>query len=105
MTDVFNVTGAYDKPSYNGGDVIKVTISGTDTNTVVTTGQVGPLTVPFVATNGAKSTLSVPKTTATFTTVATLPVTIDTTLPIVDTSPTPRTWAVSADKLSITAVA
>lgn len=105
MTDTFNVTGAYDKPSYNQGDTITVTISGGDVLTQTSQSQIGPLTVPVVAADGATSTVSLPQTTATITTATPESVTIDTTRPVVDTSPTPRTWTVSANKLSITATA
>lgn len=105
MTDAFNVTASYDKPSYNGGDTIKATISGGDVLTTTATSQVGPLVIPVVAADGAKSTVSLPQTTATVTTVTPESVVIDTTVPVVDSSPTPRVWTVSADKLSITAIA
>jgi len=105
MTDVFSVTAAYDKPSYNKGDTITVTISGGDVLTTITTVQIGPLAIPVVAADGAVSTVTVPQTTATQTVATPESVTIDTTKPIVDTSPTPHTWAVSANKLSISTVA
>jgi len=105
MADVFNVTAAYNKPSYTAGEVITVTISGSDVHTVVTTGQIGPLSISLVAADGATSTLAVPQTTVSVTTTTQESVVIDTTKPIVDTSPTPRVWTVSANKLSITAVA
>jgi hypothetical protein len=105
MTDVFNVTAAYDKPSYNQGDTITVTISGGDVLTQTLTGQIGPLAIPVVAADGATATVSLPQTTVTVTTATPESVVIDTTRPVVDTSPTPRTWTVSANKLSITATA
>jgi hypothetical protein len=106
VTDTFNVTAAYDKPSYNQGDTITATISGGDVLTQTLTGQIGPLAIPVVnPTDGATATVSLPQTTVTVTTATPESVVIDTTRPIVDTSPTPRTWTVSANKLSITATA
>lgn len=105
MTDTFNVTAAYSKPSYTAGETISCTISGNNTHSEVTTGQIGPLTIPLVASGGATSTISVAQVPATTSSTTTEPVTIDTTRPIIDTSPTPRTWTVGANKLTITAVA
>ena len=105
MGDVFNVTANYDQSSYTGGQTITVTISGGDVQSVVTQSQIGPITIPLVAQDGAKTTINVPAEQATVTTVTPESVVIDTTQPIVDTSPTPRTWTVSANKLSITATA
>ncbi len=105
MTDVFSVTAVYDKPSYNKGDTITVTISGGDVLTTITNVQIGPLTIPVVAADGAVNTVTLPQTTATQTVATPESVVIDTTNPIVDTSPTPHTWVVSANKLSITTVA
>jgi hypothetical protein len=105
MTDAFNVTAAYDQSSYTSGQTITVTISGNDVETQTLTGQIGPLTIPVVAADGATATVSLPQTTVTVTTATPESVVIDTTRPIVDTSPTPRTWTVSSNKLSITAIA
>jgi hypothetical protein len=105
MTDTFNVTASYDKPSYNQGDTITATISGGDVLTQTVQGQIGPVALPLVASDGAQDTLNLPQTTVTVTTATSESVVIDTTRPIVDTSPTPRTWTVSANKLSITATA
>lgn len=109
MTDTFNVTGSYDKTSYLQGQTITASISGGDvlTTTTQTQGQAGPVTVPIVAADGAQSTISFPAVPVTITNTVATPesVVIDTTRPIVDTSPTPRTWTVSANKLSITAAA
>ena len=105
MTDTFNVTAAYDQQSYTAGQTITVTISGNDVETQTLTGQIGPLAIPVVAADGATATVSLPQTTVTVTTATPESVVIDTTRPIVDTSPTPRTWTVSANKLSITATA
>ena len=105
MSDVFNVTASYDKPSYTQGQTITVTIAGGDVQTVTTQSQIGPLTIPLLAADGATSTISVPAEQATVTTTTPESVVIDTTKPIVDTSPTPRTWTVAANKLSISAIA
>lgn len=109
MSDVFSVTAAWDKASYNAGDTITGTISGTDvlTTTTTTQGTAGPLTVPIVAADGAQSTVTVAAVPVTVVTTTTLPesVVIDTTRPIVDSSATPRTWTVSTDKRSITGTA
>ncbi len=105
MTDVFNVTASYDKPSYVQGDVITVTISGNDVLTTTANGQVGPITLPIIAADGATTTITIPQETVTITVVTPESVVIDTTRPIVDSSPTPRTWVVSDNKLSISATA
>ena len=105
MTDVFNVSAAYDKPSYVTGDLITVRISGNAGRTDAFSGQVGPITIPIVAADGTKATVTVPMSSVTMTVTTQETVTIDTSLPIVDSSPTPRVWTVSADKLSISAVA
>lgn len=105
MTDVFNVTASYDKTTYTQGQTITATISGSDVLTTTTTGQAGPLTIPVVAADGAVSTVTLGSVPVTLSIVMDESVTIDTTRPIVDTSPTPRTWTVSANKLSITAIA
>lgn len=105
MTDTFNVTAAWDKPSYTQGQTITGTISGGDVLTKTVVGQIGPLAVPVVAADGATFTVNLPAAQASVTTATPESVVIDTSKPIVDTSPTPRTWAVSANKLSITAIA
>lgn len=105
MSDQFNVIAAYDKASYVGGETIKATISGNDVQTVVSQSQIGPLVIPLLAADGAKTTINVPAEQATVTVATPQSVTIDPAVAIVDTSPTPRVWTLSADKLSITAVA
>lgn len=109
MTDVFSVTAAWDKPSYATGQIMTGTISGNDvlTQTTTITETAGPVTVPVVAADGAQSTVSLPAVPVTVTTTTTLPqsVVIDTTKPIVDNGPNPRTFTVSANKLSFSAVA
>jgi hypothetical protein len=109
MPDTFNVTASWDKTSYTSGQTITGTIAGSDvlTTTTTTTGQAGPVSVPLVAADGATTTANFPAVPVTITTTTTTPesVTIDTTKAIVDNGPTPRTWTVSANKLSITATA
>lgn len=102
MSDTFNVTAAYDKPSYAQGDTMKVTISGNDVLTEETAVQVGPLTLNLTAANGATSTLEVPPTTATVTTSTPQSVRITA---VKDTSPSPRNWAIDASGLFATATA
>lgn len=109
MPDQFNVTATWDKPSYNKGDTITGTITGSDvlTTTTTTQGTAGPVAVPLVAADGATTTANFPAVPVTITTqvATTESVVIDTTRPITDSSPTPRTWTVSPNKLSITATA
>jgi hypothetical protein len=105
MSDAFNVTAAYNAPSYTQGQTITVTISGNDVLTTTTTGTVGPVSIPIVAADGATGTVSIPAENVTLTVTTPESVTIDTTRAIVDTSPTPRTWTVAANKLSISATA
>lgn len=105
MTDVFNVTASYDKTTYTQGQTITATIAGSDVLTTTTVGQAGPLTIPVVAADGAISSVILGSVPVTLSIVANESVVIDTTRTIVDTSPTPRVWTVSANKLSITAVA
>lgn len=105
MADAFNVTGAYDKSSYVGGETIRITISGDDVLTSTSQSQIGPIVIPLVAQDGAQSTITMPAEQATITSVSHLSVTIDPAVAIVDNSPTPRTWTLSTDKLSISAVA
>jgi hypothetical protein len=106
MADQFNVTAAYDKPSYVGGDTIKVTISGDDVVTSVATVQIGPLAIQVInPSDGVTQIINAPAEQATITTVAHNSVIIDTSVPIIDSSTAPRVWTPSTDKLSITSVA
>lgn len=102
MSDTFNVTAGFDKPSYNQGETIKVTISGNDVHTEETTVQVGPLTLNLTAADGATSTLEVPSTTATMTTTTIESVRIT---GVQDTGPNPRAWTIDPSGLFVTAVA
>ena len=109
MTDTFNVTGSFDANTYTVGQTMTITISGVDvvttTNTVTT--NVGPVTIPLVANDGATSTISVGPVTATSTIVvaANDSVVIDTTQPIVDASSNTRVWTVSNTGISCSATA
>lgn len=112
MADTFNVTAAWSQPSYTAGQTMTGTISGTNTHTTdgTTTHQTaGPVVIPVSATpSGAQTTVTlagVDVATTTPGTTTTEQVLIDTTRPIVDNGPNPRTWTVSADRKSITAVA
>lgn len=57
MTDQFNVTAAFDKPTYAVGDVMKLSITGDDVHTDV---QNVPITgtMNFVASDGATGNAS-----------------------------------------------
>lgn len=57
MTDVFSVTGAFDKSSYATGDAMKVTITGDD---VLSTGSTTPVHVvlQLTAADGATGTVT-----------------------------------------------
>jgi hypothetical protein len=104
MSDVFNVTGAYDKPSYTEFDTITVKISGGDVQTTTVQGTAGPLVVPIVAADGAKTTINVPAVPVSITTVLPESVVIDKSAgPITDAAG--RVYTVSADGLSLTAPA
>lgn len=109
VADNFSVTAAWDKASYNSGDVITGTISGNDVLTQTTTTQqvVGPVVIPLVAADGAQSTVTLPAVQVAVTAIASTPesVVIDTSRPIVDSGPNPRNWVASANKLSISATA
>jgi len=105
MSDVFNVTASYDKPAYNAGDTITITIAGGDVQTIVTTNKVGPITIPSVAVNQAKTTITIPAETVTVTTATPESVKIDPTVAIDDTSATPRAWTLAPNGLSISSIA
>lgn len=109
MSDVFSVTAAWNQASYTAGQTVVGTISGADVQTTTSTTQetIGPVTIPIVAADGTKSTVAIPAVQAAVTTTVTTPesVVIDTTQPVVDSGVPPRVWAVSANKLSISAVA
>jgi hypothetical protein len=65
----FNVTAAYDKPAYNAGEVMTITLSGdaTFTDTVVTDSQSGSLDQTVTASNGEVTHLIAPSVTITTT--------------------------------------
>jgi hypothetical protein len=109
MTDAFSVTAAWNQTSYTAGQTITATISGGDVLTTTTTSavNVGPITIPVIAADGAQSTVTLPAVPVTVTNTVATPesVVIDTSRAIVDSGTPPRTWVVSANKLSITATA
>lgn len=112
MSDQFNVQASWDKASYNAGETITGAISGTNYHVgdpSLSHQTVGPVDIPLVAApSGATSVVSLPATDVTVTTPgpeSDEPVLIDTSRSVVDTSPNPRAWVVSADRKSITAVA
>ncbi len=104
MTDTFNVTAAYDKPSYSQGGTITVTISGNDvlTQTVTTQQQSGVLTLTITAADGAVTTITVPAATVNVSTTTSTPQSVKIT-GIADTSG--RAWTIAANGLSATATA
>ncbi len=104
MTDTFNVTAAYDKPSYNQGSVMTVTITGNDvlTQTTTTQQQSGVLTLTITAADGATTTITVPAATVNVSTTTSTPQSVKIAA-VTDTSG--RTWAIAANGLSMTATA
>lgn len=104
-TDAFNVTASWNAQSYVPGNTIIGTISGNDVQTTTSTETVGPVTIPIVAADGATSTVVVPAVQVTVTTATPESVVIDTSRPIVDSGPQPRTWVVAPNLLSISATA
>jgi hypothetical protein len=110
MSDVFNVTASWSKTSYNAGETMVGTISGTNAHTTgdTTTHQTaGPVTIPVSASpSGAQSTVTL----AGVDVATTVPGTTTTESVLIDTaafvaSQGGRTWTVSADRKSISAVA
>jgi len=99
-TDTWNVTAAYDKPSYNAGDTMTVTITGGDVQSVTSAQQTGALTITLKAADGATTTIQVPATTVNTTTTTPQSVQITS---ITDTSG--RQWTIAGNGLSATAKA
>jgi hypothetical protein len=102
MADTFNVTAAYNQPSYTQGQTIVATISGGDVLTQQVPGTAGPLALTVTAADGATTVVN----------LASVPVTLTTSTPesvkitgVQDTSATPRTWTISANGLSVSATA
>lgn len=98
MTDQFNVTGSFNKLTYNQGDQMVVTISGGDVLTSTTT-ETATVTVSLLAADGSTSSW-----------VGTVPVTKTGTIPesVLIASVTDsdgRTWLVAANGLSASATA
>src|ERR1035438_2606875 len=105
MADTFSVTASYNQASYTQGQTITEPIAGNHVLTSVSTSQIGPITIPLVAADGATTTIVMPAEQATVTTSMPESVVIDTTRAVADTSPTRRVWTVAANKLSVSAVA
>ena len=109
MSDVFSVTAAWNKTSYNTGDTMTGSITGTNAHTtggttVTETG--GPVEIPVVSESGAASVVELPVVNV----VRTVAGTTTTEAVVIDTAAFTalqggRTWVVSADKKSISAVA
>lgn len=104
MTDTWNVTAAYDKPSYNKGDTLTVTISGDDvlTTTTTTQQQSGALTLTLTAADGAKTSIALPATSVNVSTTTTSHQSVKIT-GVSDSSG--RTWTVGTTGLTATALA
>lgn len=99
MSDTFNVTASFDKPSYAPGDIMTLKISGNATRTVTNTGTLSG-EIDVAAADGATEVIPLPAVTIPITT--TTPQTVRMT-GIKDSGG--RTWTISADGLSATAVA
>ncbi len=100
MADVFSVTAAYDRSTYNRGDTMTITISGGDVLTTTTQVPSGAVTLTVTAADGATTTIA----------LATVPVNTTTTSPqsvrvtgVADTSG--RAWTIATNGLSLTAIA
>ena len=102
MSDTFNVTAAYDKPAYNAGDTITVSISGSDVLTTTSQAQVGPLTLHLAAADGATQDITLPSESVAVTTTTPESVVIT---GITDNGPNPRAWTIGAGKVTATATA
>jgi hypothetical protein len=96
----WNVTGAYDKASYNQGEVMTMTISGDYVAPVVTQQNAGPLTVSLQSDDGSVSSIVVPTVVVNVTTQVHQNVVITS---IVDGSG--RTWTIAGNGKSATATA
>ena len=103
MVDTWNVTAAYDKASYVQGETMTLTIAGDFVHDVAEVVQVGPDTLTVVSATGETEMLTIQHAEATLTHAVHEDVVIDPTNPIVDAGG--RTWVISADGKSITAVA
>jgi hypothetical protein len=100
MPDTFNVTAAYDKVSYNKGDVMTVTISGGDVLTTTGPTQSGTLSLTITAADGAVTTISLQPVTINVTT--TTPESVKITGAVDSTG---RVWTIGASGLTATAIA
>ena len=93
MADTFNLTAAFDKPSYTVGDMMTLTVSGT-----VTSGDATPVAASIVVTAADGSTTNLSATSSVNGASETWSIT-----GVTDTAG--RTWSISADLHSATAVA
>lgn len=100
MADTFNVTAAYDKPSYAQGDTMTITISGDDVLTETVQKNSGNLSITIKAADGATATIKLPP--------AIVNVLVSTNESVVISGVTDdsgRTWTVASSGLTATAVA
>jgi len=93
MADTFNLTAAFDKSSYNPGDTMTVTVSGSVTN-----GSPTPVAATLTVTAADGSTSTLAATSAVTGATETWAITA-----VTDTAS--RTWTISADGHSATATA
>jgi Bacterial Ig-like domain (group 3) len=100
MGDVFNVTAAYDKATYNKGDLMTVTISGGDVLTQVNSAQSGTLTLTITAADGSTTSIALPD--VTINTTTTTPESVKITGAVDSTA---RPWTIASNGLSVTATA
>lgn len=109
MSDQFSVSAAWSKTSYNVGETMTGTISGTNAHTtpdMTTTETAGPVNIPVVSTSGSQSVVNLPTVNVVRTvagTTTTEAVLIDTAVFV--TNQGSRVWTVSADRKSVSAVA
>ncbi len=90
MTDTFNLTAAFDKATYNPGDLMTLTVSGT-----VTDGTATPVTASIVATASDSET-------TTLTATATVGgQTLTYTIAVTDSGN--RTWTINGNVATATA--
>ena len=106
MSDVITATVTLNKTTFNKGDSIVATLSGSDVSTsVATVVNAGPFAGQAVApATGATASVTIPGFTINIPgTSTTLPIKWDTTVPVVD--PSGRVWAFGADGVTLTAIA
>lgn len=99
MSDTFDVTAAVTPDNPTTGDELTVTVTGVDHHTDTTDGTIGPLTLQLTA-GDASTSLTVDAVPYSLVTNSDLDVTL-----VSVTDPAGRTWTVSGDGKSATAVA